>query len=119
MNQMAGGISLHAVDVAAGVPAQGMRVELFALGAERRCVAQGALGASGALDDPVTRGSGVTAGEYEAHFHVGAWLRARGDLDGPAFLDVAVFRFVVARVEEHYHLPLKFTRWGLALFRGS
>jgi 5-hydroxyisourate hydrolase-like protein (transthyretin family) len=34
-------------------------------------------------------------------------------------MDVAVFRFEVLDPAHHVHLPLKFTRWGLALFRGS
>ena len=33
-------------------------------------------------------------------------------------LDVVPFRFVISRVEEHYHLPLKFTPFGYSLFRG-
>lgn len=116
---MSGGISLHAVDVAAGVPASGMLVELHALDAPRRQIAQGRLGAGGALDHPVTRGDGVTAGEYEALFHIGDWLRATGRASGKVFLEVAVFRLTVTDPAEHYHLPLKFTPWGYALFRGS
>ena len=72
---MTGGISLHAVDVANGVPAAGMRVEILAppRGASRR----------------------------------------------RSFRKVAVFRFTVGDLQEHYHLPLKFTAWGFALFRGA
>jgi 5-hydroxyisourate hydrolase len=117
---MSGGISLHAVDVAAGVPAQDMAVEVYALaGDTRRRIAAGRLGAGGALDHPVARGDGVVAGEYEALFFIGDWLRAQGRLTGPAFLEVAVFRLTVLDAAEHYHLPLKFTPWGYALFRGS
>lgn len=115
----AGGISLHGVDVAKGIPATGLFVELFACGPERRKIAEGRLGANGMLDHPVARGEGVTAGPYEALFHVGDWMRANGY--GPeetSFMDVIPFRFVVSRVEQHYHLPLKFTPWGLSLFRG-
>ena len=117
---MSGGISLHAVDVAAGVPAQGMAVEVYALaGGTRRQMAAGRLAAGGALDHPIARGEGVAAGEYEALFFVGDWLRAQGRLTGPAFLEVAVFRLTVLDPQQHYHLPLKFTAWGYALFRGS
>jgi 5-hydroxyisourate hydrolase-like protein (transthyretin family) len=34
-------------------------------------------------------------------------------------MDMAVMRFEVLDPAEHVHLPPKFTRWGLALFRGS
>lgn len=116
---MAGGISLHAVDVARGVPAQGMSVELWALTPARRLIAQGRLGPNGQLDHPSVGGAGIAAGAHEALFHIGDYLRA---LDGAAaspFLDVLPFRFNVADIAQHVHLPLKFTAWGCALFRGS
>lgn len=115
-----GGISLHAVDVASGRPALGMTAEVVALGAEgERLIARGLLGPSGALDHPVTTGTGVALGTHEARFHVGDWLRASDPATGPVFMEVAVFRFEVTNLAEHIHLPLKFTRWGFALFRGS
>lgn len=116
---MAGGISLHAVDVARGVPARGMSVELWMRTPERRLVAQGQLGANGQLDHASVQGAGVAAGEYEALFHVGDYLRASGGDDASPFLDVLPFRFHVRDVAQHVHLPLKFTAWGCALFRGS
>ena len=117
--KMTGGISLHAVDVASGVPAQGMHVELWALEPVRHLVAQGVLGPSGHLDHPSVHGEGVTAGSYEALFHVGMYLRAHGGANASPFLDVLPFRFHVRDVAQHVHLPLKFTAWGCALFRGS
>lgn len=119
MSAKTGGISLHAVDVARGVPALGMQVELWALSPERRLVAQGQLGANGQLDHPSVRGEGVVAGEHEALFHVGDYLRAHGGADASPFLEVLPFRFQVRDVAQHVHLPLKFTAWGCALFRGS
>jgi 5-hydroxyisourate hydrolase len=116
---MAGGISLHAVDVARGVPACGMRVELWSLAAPRHLVAEGRLGANGQLDHPSVHGDGVSAGEYEALFHVGDHLRELGGADASPFLDVLPFRFRVVDTTQHVHLPLKFTAWGVSLFRGS
>lgn len=116
---MASGVSLHAVDVASGRPAAGMAVELVALTPEPHVVAQGLLGPGGALDHPVVQGQGISTGSHEARFHVGDWMRAQGLAQGSVFMEVAVFRFVVASLQEHYHLPMKFTAWGYALFRGS
>lgn len=117
---MAGGISLHAVDVASGRPAHGMTAELVALDAGgERVIARGALGPAGALDHPVARGDGVACGTHEARFHVGDWLRMQDPATGPVFMEVAVFRFEVHDLQQHIHLPIKFTRWGFALFRGS
>lgn len=115
-----GGISLHAVDVATGRPAQGMAVELVALEAGgERLLARGTLGANAALDHPVARGElPLAAGPHEARFQVGDWLRTQEAGLGRVFLEVAVLRFELLDPAEHVHLPLKFTRWGLAMFRG-
>jgi 5-hydroxyisourate hydrolase len=110
------GISVHAVDVARGKPAQGMRVEVFALEPQRIQLADGILAANGALEHPITQ-TRLSAGMHEVVFHLGAFLREAG-IDA-AFLDETPFRFRIADPGQHYHLPLKFTPWGYSLFRGS
>jgi len=118
---MAGGISLHALDVASGKPAAGMSVQVVALEAGgERMLANDRLGPSGAMDHPLARGELPTpTGSYEARFQVGDWLRTQDSSLGRVFMEVAVLRFEVLDPAQHVHLPLKFTRWGLALFRGS
>jgi len=117
---MAGGISVHAVDVARGRPAQGMQVDIYDLEGVRKMIASGKLAANGALDHPVVHGEGVKAGPYQVIFHVGDYLRATGaPTSTPPFLDLVPFRFTIANAAEHYHLPFKFTPWGFSLFRGS
>ncbi len=115
---MAGGISVHAVDVTRGVPAQGMRVEVHALNPERRLVAEGRLAANGALDHAIAQGA--LAGRYEVVFHAGEYFRSASvPSSDPPFLDLVPFRFTIADPAQHYHLPLKITPWGFSLFRGS
>jgi 5-hydroxyisourate hydrolase len=84
-------------------------------------LASGTIGSNGAFDQPVARGEGiVSTGLYEALFHVGDWYRARGvPLPSPAFLEVVPYRFGIADLAQHYHLPLKMTPWGISLFRGG
>jgi 5-hydroxyisourate hydrolase len=114
------GISVHAVDVARGRPAQGMQVDIYALEGVRKMIGSGKLGANGMLDHPVTQGEGVQNGPYQVVFHVGDYLRATGaPTSTPPFLDLVPFRFTIANAAEHYHLPFKFTPWGFSLFRGS
>jgi 5-hydroxyisourate hydrolase len=115
----AGGISIHVFDVSRGIAAAGLRVELRA--PDGRLLADGAVDASGGFDHPTVRGEGLTAtGTYEALFHVGDWYRAQGvTLPRPAFLEVVPYRFGIADLAQHYHLPLKMTPWGFSLFRGG
>ncbi len=117
---MAGGISVHAVDVAHGRPAQGMRVDIYSLAGIRRLLASGKLAASGAMEHAIARGEGVSAGTYEVVFHLGDYHKAVGaPTSTPPFLDIVPFRFTIADAAQHYHLPFKFTPWGFSLFRGS
>ena len=113
---MTGGISIHAVDVASGRPAEGLHVEIWRTGPVSSRIAEGRLGPNGQLDHPVTQGLGIDAGEYEARFHLGEFF---ADGTGAGFLTVVPFRFRIEQIDEHFHLPLKFTRWGYSLFRGA
>jgi 5-hydroxyisourate hydrolase len=115
------GISIHAVDVARGVVATGMRVELFSIIAEddRRVVARGVISSKGTLDDRALAAT-FAAGRYEAIFHVGAYYRDAGiSLASIPFLDVVSYRFGISQPQQHYHLPFKFTAWGYSCFRGG
>ncbi len=117
---MPSGISLHAVDVGTGVPAAGLRVQIFRLDAgQSLCIADARLGDAGALHHPVVDGAGVELGAHEALFHLGDWWRERSASRERCFQEVAAFRFEVLNLSEHYHLPIKFTPWGFALFRGA
>ena len=115
-----GGISIHAVDVARGVPASGLTVALRRIDPEPAVIAQGICGTDGHFAHPVAQGQGVIRGIYEVTFGVGAYYRANDtDLPDPPFIGDAVFRFGIDRVQEHFHLPFKFTPWGFSLFRGG
>ena len=119
-NGNAGGISIHAVDVSRGVPAAGLAVRLLRADGDRQLVAQGICKAGGHFEHPVSSGVGVGRGLYQIEFDVAAYYRANQvTIPSPAFLEVAVFRFGIDHVEEHFHLPFKFTPWGFSLFRGG
>ena len=117
---MSAGISVHAVDVASGRPGLGMKVEIHRILPDggRHSVAEGRLGADGALHHPVTKGEGVQEGLHEVLFHIGAFF-AESASPPPPFLELVPFRFRVFDASLHYHLPIKFTPWGFSLYRGA
>jgi 5-hydroxyisourate hydrolase len=63
------GISVNVVDIARGVPAAGLVIEVWAIDGGRRRIGGGTLSASGTLDDPGL--ATAPPGHYEALFHVG------------------------------------------------
>lgn len=107
------GLSLHAVDAATGRPAAGMRVRVLRAGSRRRVIAEGRLGADGTLNHPIVR-TRLAAGLYEVVFAIGDFVGTPGE----GFLEEAAIRFRIGDPDGHCHLPLKFTAFGVALFRG-
>lgn len=121
---MGGGISIHCVDVASGRVAAGLRVTVQRLGPDGEPVgpllADGGIGANGLLQHPALMSDAITAGGYEVRFFVGDFYRSKElPSDATGFLDVVPYRFHIAEVAQHFHLPFKFTAWGFSLFRGG
>jgi hydroxyisourate hydrolase len=111
---MAGRLTTHALDTAAGVGAAGMRVALRRGGVEI---------ASAKLDDhgrAVILDAGLERGGYELAFHAADYHRARGvALTDPPFLDVVTIAFGVADPQAHYHVPLLLSPYAYSTYRGS
>ena len=114
-------VSIHVVDIANGVVAIGMQVEIARQeGKTWKSVATGKVGSNGVVAGIEGRESLFDIGVYELRLHVGDYYRARGQaLPEPAFMDVQCFRFGLADPSQHYHLPVKLTPWGLSCFRGA
>ncbi|MDB5947125.1 MAG: hypothetical protein JWQ33_2151 [Ramlibacter sp.] len=113
-------ISVHVVDIANGVVARGMRVQIVSLdGDAAQMVLEGTVGNNGLVED-LENPDHIALGTYELRLHVGQYYRDRGTtLPTPAFMDVQVFRFGLSDETQHYHLPVKLSPWGMSLFRGA
>lgn len=118
-------VSIHIVDVANGVVATGMRVEIARLDDTKGSgtwtdIVTGTVGRNGVVDGIEGRERLFDIGVYELRLHVADYYRARGTaLPQPAFMEVQTFRFGIADLSQHYHLPVKLTPWGLSCFRGA
>jgi 5-hydroxyisourate hydrolase len=113
---MAEGLSIHCFDIARGVVAEGMRVELFACESEARLICEGHAGAD-ALVTHEALAARYQPGLYEIAFHVAEYFRAAQVALPPVpFLDVVRYRFQVDSADMHYHFPFKVTPWGYSLF---
>ena len=106
-----GKLTTHVLDTARGMPAAGMKIELFQGGALLRSITTNA---DGRGDGPLLEGG--VEGSYELRFHVAEYFQAQG-IDSP-FLDVVPVRF---RMESggSYHVPLVCSPWAYSTYRGS
>ena len=114
-------VSIHVVDVAHGLVARGMQVEVHRQSGDGwQHVVTGTVGANGVVDGIEQRETLFDVGVYELRLHVAVYYRQLGTvLPEPPFMDLQVFRFGIADPGRHYHLPVKLTPWGLSCFRGA
>jgi 5-hydroxyisourate hydrolase len=115
-----GRLTTHVLDTAAGRPASGLRLELWALQPEPRFLKAATTNADGRVEAPLLANDEFADGVYELRFFVGEYLRIHGSaLPDPAFLDIIPIRFGIADAGQHYHVPLLFSPYGYSTYRGS
>ena len=116
-----GKLTTHVLNVAAGTPAAGMRVEL-------RCLSEAPsppprdlqTDADGRCSAPLLQGAALRPGRYSLTFHVAAYYRSLGmTLPEPPFLDEVVIAFGIADAGQNYHVPLLVSPWSYSTYRGS
>jgi len=121
-----GKLTTHVLDTMHGIPAAGMAVRLYRLGAN---VGNGGveqikslvLNDDGRPDEgAVLQGDAFTPGRYRLVFGVAAYFQSRGVvLPEPPFLDEVPLEFGIADATLHFHVPLLASPWAYSTYRGS
>jgi 5-hydroxyisourate hydrolase len=116
-----GKLTTHVLDLSAGIPAAGMRIELHdPATSPPGLLAQGRTNQDGRCAAPLLDGSSLRAGCYVLTFHVAEYFRSRGSqLPDPPFIDEVAIRFGVADPTQNYHVPLLVSPWSYSTYRGS
>ncbi len=114
-----GTLSTHVLNTAQGLPAEGVRIELWRLDPEPAQVVATITNADGRTADPLLPPGTFRAGRYELRFHIGDYFAARDMAPEPRFLDVVSVAFGLADGRGHYHVPLLCTPWSYTTYRGS
>lgn len=116
-----GKLSTHVLDTARGLPADGMRLELFRIqDAQYRSIGVFVTNAQGRTDLPLLEGAALEPGDYQIEFHIAPYFRALGmTLTDPPFLDVVPLRIGIADAGSNYHVPLLCSPWSYSTYRGS
>ena len=112
-------LSTHVLDIAAGIPAAGVRIELHMLrDGEPSHIRSAMTNASGRTE--LLSGETIETGVYELAFDAAGYFRSRGVvLTDPPFLDKVVIRFGIADPRADYHVPLLLAPYGYSTYRGS
>jgi 5-hydroxyisourate hydrolase len=123
-----GQLTTHVLDISAGLPAGGLRIDVHAwlahgssgLPEAPTLVTSVTTGTDGRVPKPLLAGTEFRAGRYMLTFHVAGYFRARGvTLPDPAFIEEAVIRIGIAHPDQHYHVPLLIAPWSYSVYRGG
>jgi 5-hydroxyisourate hydrolase len=116
-----GKLTTHVLNLASGIPAAGMRVELHRTQADgAMLVGASQTNADGRCAAPLLEGAALQAGRYSLTFHVADYFRSIGvALAEPPFLDEVVLAFGIAEPAQNYHVPLLVSPWSYSTYRGS
>jgi 5-hydroxyisourate hydrolase len=115
-----GQLTTHVLDITAGLPAAGVRIEVHELGPDLKLLASVLTGNDGRCPGPLIAGDAFRAGRYALTFYVAEYFRTRGvELPVPAFIEDAVIRIGIAHPDEHYHVPLLVSPWSYSVYRGG
>jgi 5-hydroxyisourate hydrolase len=114
-------LTTHVLDVSAGTPAAGMRIELHTTTSPAtRLLADVRTNSDGRCPRPLLEGPDFRAGRYSLVFHVSEYFKSRGvELPDPPFLDRVIVEFGIADITSHYHVPLLVSPWSYSTYRGS
>jgi len=115
-----GYLTTHVLDTARGMPAAGIRIALYRVsGNSHRKICESVTNADGRTDTPILPEKEFKTGTYELVFFAGDYLRETGQAGAePLFLDQVPIRFGMAE-DDHYHVPLLLSPYGMSTYRGS
>jgi len=115
-----GFLTTHVLDTGRGCPAAGIKVLLYKVsGNSHRKIAEAVTNDDGRTDAPILPEGKFKIGTYELIFFAGDYLRETGQAgEEPLFLDQVPIRFGMAQ-DDHYHVPLLLSPFGMSTYRGS
>jgi 5-hydroxyisourate hydrolase len=114
-------LSTHVLDTAQGRPAEGMQIELWWLGDEKRKLLKTVqTNPDGRTNEPLLSAEEMRTGSYELVFYVGDYFVGKTEATSIVrFLDRVPVRFGIADAGASYHVPLLVSPWAYSTYRGS
>ena len=115
------GVTTHVIDLARGVGAGGLQIDVSLVDDKGRSTALNSHNTTpeGRTVDWLVAPPDFSPGVYELTFHIGDYYSAVSSWDEPPFFPVARVRFRVDEPLTHHHIPLLIAPWGYSVYRGS
>lgn len=118
-----GALTTHILDTARGIPAAGMKVELWIHEDGGSALLKTATSnGDGRLDEPALSADAFKVARYELRFYAGDYFRDNDMIpfgSDPAFLDIIPLCFGISDPDSHYHVPLLVSPYSYSTYRGS
>ena len=113
-------LTTHVLDTANGVPAKGIKIDLFKVSNGRELIKTVTTNDDGRVDTPLLEGDSFVHGTWELVFHVANYFQDKtiDKKTSPHFLDEIPLRFGI-NSDTHYHVPLLVSPWSYSTYRGS
>ena len=113
-------LTTHVLDTANGVPAKGIKIDLYKITNDRLHIKTVTTNDDGRVDAPLLEGETFEHGTWELVFHVAEYFQGKSKetKTPPHFLDEIPLRFGI-NSDAHYHVPLLVSPWSYSTYRGS
>jgi 5-hydroxyisourate hydrolase len=119
---MEGRLTTHVLDLSRGVPAAGMKIQLWRYldSGKSILLLNVETNPDGRTESPLLSREDMLSGEYELVFAVGAYYRIQAFTQPESlFLDLVPVRFHIHHPQMAYHVPLLVAPGGYSTYRGS
>jgi len=116
-----GKLTTHVLNIASGIPAAGMRIDLHRREAgAATLITSIQTNSDGRSPAPLLECAAPHIGRYSLTFHVAAYFRTIGTaLSDPPFFDEVVINFGISDPAQNHHVPLLVSPWSYSTYRGS
>ncbi len=115
---MSAKLSTHVLDTKRGIPASGVKIDLFKLTEKGHNLLLSTItNNDGRTDQPLLSGATIETGDYKLVFHIGEYFSGTA-AEAPFLSDVPV-QFRINDSAGSYHVPLLASPWSYSVYRGS
>ena len=115
---MSAKLSTHVLDTKNGIPAAGVKIELFEVTeGGNHLLTTATTNSDGRTDTPLLSGDEMKQGDFQLHFHIGEYFYDSAE-EAP-FLSVIPIHFRINDSSAGYHVPLLASPWSYSTYRGS